>query len=251
MSIPTELSPDERTQLRRAHERLRTASTELQALVATEPIRGRWAPEPPPPVILAAARAALHDAHAGLVAAEALILGPGGDGDGDGTTLDVVDAGRPLSFTFADLMRHHGPGSPGGVAHAFKVMERAFPLLDAGAPAERREIRVATAFGGPGARDGFELVTRAVTGDRFVLDPDLARPDLGAARERFVFVVAHRERRATLTVREGIVTDAFITLVRQERSPDQDAQLELLKREMAERIMATAAADVYDATVGP
>lgn len=248
VSTPTEPSSDQRNRLRRAHERLRTASSELQALVATEPIKGRWAPEPAPPVILQAARDALRDAYAGLAAEEVLILGSDAV-PADGVTLDVVDAGRPLSFAFSDLMRHHGPGSPGGVAHAFKVLELVLPLLDSGTPPERREIRVATAFGGPGARDGFELVTRAVTGDRFVLDPDLARPELGAARERFVFVVTYRERRVTLTLREDIVTDAFIALVRKERSSEEDAELEVLKREMADRVMATAAADVYEATV--
>jgi hypothetical protein len=36
-----------------------------------------------------------------------------------------------------------------GRAHAFKVMQRAFPLLDAGAPLERHELRLETAFGVP------------------------------------------------------------------------------------------------------
>lgn len=53
---PEELTEDERRQLRRAGERLRTASKELESLVATEPIKNRWAPEPAPPEILDAAR---------------------------------------------------------------------------------------------------------------------------------------------------------------------------------------------------
>ena len=44
-------------------------------------------------------------------------------------TLGVVDQGVRLEFSFADLMRYHGPGSPGGVAHAYQVLERALPLL--------------------------------------------------------------------------------------------------------------------------
>jgi len=57
-----ELTAEERQQLRRAHERLRTASTDLQALIATEPIKNRWEPEPAPPEILDTARNDLHDA---------------------------------------------------------------------------------------------------------------------------------------------------------------------------------------------
>ena len=82
-------------------------------------------------------------------------------------TLSLVDQGRPVAFSFEDMIGYHGPGSPGGVAHAFKVLERALPLLAPDGPAERREITVRTAFGGPGARDAFELVTRAVTEGRY------------------------------------------------------------------------------------
>jgi hypothetical protein len=91
-------------------------------------------------------------------------------------TIELVDQGRPLAFSFEDILRYHGGGSPGGVAHAFKVLERALPLLDTDAPCERREIVVETAFGGPGARDAFEMVTRAVTEDRFRIDPDPLPP---------------------------------------------------------------------------
>ena len=85
-------------------------------------------------------------------------------------TIDVMERGRRIRFSFEDVLRYHGPGSPGGAAIAFKALERALPLLDPSGPCERREIIVETAFGGPGARDGFELVTRAVTGERFRVD---------------------------------------------------------------------------------
>ena len=109
-------------------------------------------------------------------------------------SLVVVDHGVRLEFSFADLMRYHGPGSPGGVAHAYKVLEQALPLLAPDGVPERREVRVRTAFAGPGARDAFELVLRAVTEERYAVDPALARPSRGRAAERFVFVLTHRER---------------------------------------------------------
>jgi hypothetical protein len=84
----------------------------------------------------------------------------------------VVERGEPIAFSFADLMKYHGPGSPGGVAHAFKVMERALPLLDPEGPPERRAISIETAFAGPGARDAFEMVTRAVTEERYAIVPE-------------------------------------------------------------------------------
>lgn len=74
-SAPEDLTEDERRQLRRAGERLRTASKELEALVATEPIKNRWAPEPAPPEILDAARAELAAAWEGLTRSYRELLG--------------------------------------------------------------------------------------------------------------------------------------------------------------------------------
>jgi hypothetical protein len=162
--------------------------------------------------------------------------------------IEVVERGRVIAFSFDDMLRYHGAGSPGGVAHAFKVLERALPLLDPDGPCERREIAVETAFGGPGARDAFELVTRAVTGDRLRIDESLARPERGRTLERFVFRLRYRDRSVTLALREGFVTEEFIDLARtQSRSAEQERRLDTLKLRMADRVMARPAAEVYDA----
>jgi hypothetical protein len=75
MPTPEELTDDERRQLRRAHERVRTATQEVMALVATEPIKNRWEPEPAPPEILDAARAGLERAYEDVVGVQQEILG--------------------------------------------------------------------------------------------------------------------------------------------------------------------------------
>ena len=70
-----DLTEDERRQLRRAGERLRAASKDLESLVATEPIKNRWAPEPAPPEILAAAKAELATAWSEFARAYRDVLG--------------------------------------------------------------------------------------------------------------------------------------------------------------------------------
>jgi hypothetical protein len=163
------------------------------------------------------------------------------------STIEVADQGSALAYTFEDLMRYHGPGSPGGVAHAVKVMERVLPLLEPGGLPERREIEVETAFAGPGARDAFEMVIRAVTEGRYVIDDALARPELGPTRERFVFRLGYRGRSVTVVLREGYVGEEFIALARmEERTEQQESRLTVLKREMAELLLATPATEVYD-----
>lgn len=159
----------------------------------------------------------------------------------------VRDDGREISFSFDEMLRYHGGGSPGGVAHAFKVLERSLPLLDASSRLERRAIIVETAFGGPGARDAFELVTRGVTEGRFTVDPALTRPESGRARERFVFRLRYGDRSVTLALRDGFVTEEFIDLARRgSRTAVEEDRLTAMKADMAARVMAAPAEDVYD-----
>lgn len=162
-------------------------------------------------------------------------------------SLQVEDGGRTIAFTFEDMVRYSGPHSPAGVAVAFKVMQRAFGALSPDAPPPRRSIVVRTAFRGPGARDGFEAVTRGITEGHYTVDRSLLRADRGRLLEDFVFELAIGGSAATLLLRDGFVTDGFIDLARTDnRTAGQEARLDALKAALAQKIMATAAAEVID-----
>lgn len=162
-------------------------------------------------------------------------------------TIEVQERGRTLAYSFDDMLKYHGPGSPAGVATAFKVLQRALPLLSPDGPPPRREISVRTSFGGPGARDGFEAVTRCVTGDRFIVDASLERPERGYVLERFVFEVRLGARSVTLLLREGFVDEEFIDMARKpDRTDADEAHFDELKAQAAARVMGAPAADVYD-----
>jgi hypothetical protein len=161
----------------------------------------------------------------------------------------VTERGRELAFGFEDMNRYHGGGSPAGVATAFKVLQRAFSVLSPAAPPLRRSVVIKTAFRGPGARDGFEAVTRAVSDDRFAVDRTLLRSDLGRLREDFVFAVSIGGEPVVLALREGFVTDEFLDLARTaDRTAEQEAHLDGLKRQLAEYLLATPADQIYDLT---
>jgi hypothetical protein len=163
------------------------------------------------------------------------------------TRLEVSDEGVVLAFSFDEMLRFSGPGSPAGVALAFKAMELAFPLLDPHAPLDRRQVVVETAFRGPGARDGFEMVTRALTDGRYVVDAGLERPERGDTLAQFVFRPGYRGRAVTLLVREGQVTDEFVAVARNpDRTPDEERHFVALKQGMADRVMAAAPADIFE-----
>jgi hypothetical protein len=167
------------------------------------------------------------------------------------TRLEVLDHGDLLTFSFEDLLRYHGRTSIGGLAHGFKVLERALPLLAGGDVCERADISIESGFGGGGARDAFEMVTRAVTGERFRYDPGLAPDAPASPMGRYFFRFLHRSGTiAELTLRPGLVLDEFVDLAtRGPATPAEEKRLAYLKQDMADRLLALPAAEVYDARV--
>ena len=72
---PDQLDEEERTRLRRAHIRLRNASSQLEALTASPKQKGRWDPKPPTDEALDGARGELRAAWDAVWRAEAELLG--------------------------------------------------------------------------------------------------------------------------------------------------------------------------------
>jgi hypothetical protein len=162
-------------------------------------------------------------------------------------TILVQERGQLLEFSYTDMLCYAGPYSPAGVANAFKVMQRAFAALSPNQPPKRRSVVIRTAFQGPGARDGFEAVTRAVTDGRYTVDLALARPRRGRLLQNFVFQISLAGRSATLLLRPGFVTAEFVNLAgKSDRGQAEEAHLDELKAELAQRVLAAPAEDVYD-----
>ncbi|MGO1164496.1 hypothetical protein ACTOV4_21740 [Brucella sp. C7-11G] len=166
-------------------------------------------------------------------------------------TITYVEKGESYTVSFADILKYHGPVFPGGVAHGLKVMQRAFPLLDAGRPIERREVRIDTAFPGPGGRDAIEFVTRALTDGRYNVDRSLGWEGIEESpKGKYYFRFTYRSTVVEVTIRPGHVRPEFIRLARKEnRTAEEEAALMVLKREMGERITALSPEVVYDAKV--
>jgi hypothetical protein len=164
-----------------------------------------------------------------------------------GDTIEVQEHGTLLRFSFDEMLRYSGPGSPGGVALGLKLMQQAFPLLEPDGPLERREVVIETAFRGPGVRDACELVTRSQTDDRYVVDAELGRPERGDNLRTFAFRVGYRNQTVSLLLRVGFVTDEFTRLAQSSELSDEDQQrFTEMKQQLAERVLATEVADVFD-----
>ncbi len=167
------------------------------------------------------------------------------------TTLVVLDQGESISISFDDVVKYHGRSSIAGAAHAFKAMERGLALLSPGEPPDRYDITVESGFPGGGARDAFEMVTRAVTGDRYRLasePPPAEAPE--APGGHFFFRLGYRGRAVDLIARAWLVPEEFVEVAcREDPTPAEADRARQLKEEMAERLLGLPADEVYDATL--
>jgi hypothetical protein len=74
---PEDLTEEDRERIRLAHHRLRKASQELEALLATRSMRGRWQPVSAPPEVLETVRTELAKAYEAVTRLEEELLGWG------------------------------------------------------------------------------------------------------------------------------------------------------------------------------
>jgi len=161
--------------------------------------------------------------------------------------IEVREEGSAVSFSFEEMLRYSGPGSPGGVALGFKLMERAFAVVAPDGPVERRRVVIDAAFRGPGARDACELVTRGLTEGRYTVDPSLERPERGNTLATFAFRVRYRHREVDLLLREGLVSDEFVRLAQApDLTPAEAERFPGMKQALADRLMSAPAQAVFD-----
>jgi len=162
--------------------------------------------------------------------------------------LIVNENGRSLEYAYADLVKYHGYGYLGGVALAFKAMQRVLPILADGLPPERNEIAQDTAFPGPGGRDGFEMVTRMVSGGRYKVDFSIASDDVPKSPTgSYFFRFKYRDRTVDVALRHGIIREKFLRLASQETlSTDERTRLDELKVDMADRLMTQPTEVLFD-----
>jgi len=166
--------------------------------------------------------------------------------------IEVQEEGRPVRFSFEEMLRYSGPGSPGGVALGFKLMERAFPIMEPGGLVERRQVIIEAAFRGPGARDACELVTRGLTEGRYIVDAAFERPERGHTLETFAFRVGYHDRQVALLLRDGLVSDEFVRLAQSPSpTPEEQQRFPEMKQALADRLMGLPASEVFDVEDGP
>lgn len=169
--------------------------------------------------------------------------------------LRVKDRGTILEIGFEDLVKYHGRFYIGGVALAYKLMEIGFRELVPDDIPDREQISFTSGLGlsGPGVIDAVEMVTRAKTRGRLVLEEEAAKNKPGPVAPngigRYYFEVRYADRAVGLAVRDNVIPNEFMELSRKVHdetiSETEKIRLQQVKEELAEKILAAAPDELF------
>lgn len=157
-----------------------------------------------------------------------------------GPTITIMAEEEPIEIGFPMVAAYHGQSALAMAAIVFQAQRLAFALLSPKAVPVRRDISIVSGHPGPGVRDAFEVITRAVTRGAYIVDRSL--PD-----SRFVpghdisysFRMTLGERTAEMALRPDVLPARFFELVfTKDRSTAQEHELSALKRSVAQDVLA-------------
>ncbi|MGI9354124.1 MAG: hypothetical protein ACR2PF_03010 [Rhizobiaceae bacterium] len=125
-------------------------------------------------------------------------------------------------------------------------MRAAFNELAGDQPLDRKDLHVTSAFPGPGARDGFELVTRAASQDRYAINTGVEPTDkiAVAAKGAYYFKVSGSGVSVEVGLRPEIVPAEFVPLRRKQlagaASADELNQFRTLQFQFSDRLLSAS-----------
>lgn len=159
-------------------------------------------------------------------------------------TLSFKDVDGPIEISFDDVKKYHGTRSLCGLSVGYTVMGAAWSSLSDGEPLDRDDITVETAFGGPGARDAVEMITRAVSRQAFQVVTNKQPDDqiAEAAKGAYWYRITANGKSVELGLKEDLLPKDFIRLRRKLLAGDATAEeaktFRGLQRELSSRLLS-------------
>jgi len=161
----------------------------------------------------------------------------------------IMDDDDEVEIRFSDVERYHGQHSIAGAALGFQVLRCALGALHPEGHATRGDVAIVSGHPGPGFRDAFELVTRAVTRGLYEVDHD--RPDgryNPFGTHAYSWSVTSAGRRADLVLRPDLIPHRFFelwNLLGKEGGDDVWPELVRVKRGVADTVLAMPLEDLF------
>ena len=160
------------------------------------------------------------------------------------SVIRVRDRNQVLELSFHDVTKYHGSLALMAVAVGFRTLQAAFAELFGEEAPERKELSILSGHAGPGFRDVFEYVTRAVTRGAYQVDVDYPVAQFDPHRpQSYAYVITAADGRAV----EVALLDSFLPAEfydylkkgREQTMTEQDVHdFEKLKLALSERALA-------------
>lgn len=165
--------------------------------------------------------------------------------------LVVADRDGLVAIGRDDLVRYAGPSQIVASALMLRLFARAFADLSPDAPPHRDAVTVLVAFPGDGILDCVEMITRARTRGRLVVDETAGPPEaLPSIVGRFYFEVAIAGRRRGYWLKPGYFTDGFLAQIRRHQdgagSAEERADYQIAKHTLIGRLLGAPDDALFD-----
>jgi hypothetical protein len=171
------------------------------------------------------------------------------------TAIQIKDQENLLTIPCENLVNYHGREFIGGVALAFQLLRFAFDRLSPHQAPQRREIELKIAVNGPGIIDGIEMVTRACSRGKLVVEAALANgidaPDAAdGLGGRYYFELTVAGQQLCCSLKPAVLPEEFIALARKTHdgsiSTLEQRRLQTLKEEIAEQLLSLNPEMLFD-----
>ncbi|WP_454647674.1 hypothetical protein [Bradyrhizobium liaoningense] len=159
---------------------------------------------------------------------------------GKESAITIMAEEEPVEIGFPMVAAYHGQSALAMAAIVFQAQRAAFAVLSPEKIPTRRDISIVSGHPGPGVRDAFEVITRAVTRGAYSVDRALPEARLVPGHDiSYSFRITLGERTVEMALLPGVLPERFFELVfAKDRTTAQERELSALKRSIAEDVLA-------------
>lgn len=135
------------------------------------------------------------------------------------STIYIKDGKELLEIGFPEVRKYHGNIALMAVAVGFRSLQAAFKELYGEDAPQRKEISILSGHGGPGFRDVFEFVTRAVTRGAYTVDVNYPQAQYDPHRAQgYAYVISSTDGKSVeVSLRDGFLPLAFYDYLKKGR----------------------------------
>lgn len=169
----------------------------------------------------------------------------------------IKDRQDTIAIGFEDIEKYHGQAAIAMVAITFKALLAALAALAPDEPPRRDDISITSGHPGPGVRDTFEMVTRAVTRNAYTVDTTRLQARWSPHTEAsygWDIKLASANKHVEINLKDGVLPARFFELQDRARrkvaTADDEQELVALKRKIVDQVLPKNASELFDIRQG-